>query len=121
MATLAVIAVPSYQDSVTKSHIKEAQTNLVALSLTAENRYQRALKYPVYDLTSTAQIKAQAEFSTWNPTSNSFTYAYKSTDGSDFLLTATGTGSNVSGCTLTINNVGTKTVSGCSVPTGWTN
>lgn len=118
VAILASIAVPSYQNSVIKSQIKEAQTNLIALSLTAENRYQRTLSYPVHDLTSTAQIQAEDAFKMWNPTSSTFSYAYKST-GSTYLLTATGTGSRLSGCTLTINNSGTKAATGCSVATGW--
>lgn len=119
VAILASIAVPSYQNSIIKSQIKEAQTNLIALSLTAENRYQRTLKYPIYDLTNTAQIQAEAEFKMWNPTSNTFSYAYKSEDGSEYLLTATGTGSRLSGCVLTISNAGTKAATGCSVSTGW--
>lgn len=121
VAILATIAVPSYQNSVTKSKIKEAQSNLVALSLSVENIYQRTLSYPVLDLTNTAGIKGNATFKMWNPTSATFSYAYKSTDSAAYMLTATGVDAKVAGCTLTLSNDGTRTVSGCSVSTGWAN
>lgn len=62
VAILASIAVPSYQNSITKSKIKEAQSNLVALSLAAENQYQRTLSYLVENLTTTAGV--EGKFST---------------------------------------------------------
>lgn len=122
VAILAAIAVPSYQNSIIKSKIKEAQTNLVALSLTAENIYQRTLSYPVLDLADTAAIKADDKFKMWNVTSGSFSYSYKATTGSSYELKATGVESSLSGCILTLSNDGTKTVSAsCNALTDWSN
>ena len=118
---LAAIAIPSYQNSIIKSKSKEAQTNLIALSLTAENIYQRTLSYPVLDLANTTAIKADDKFKMWNVTSGSFSYSYKATTGSSYELKATGAESTLTGCTLTLSNNGTKTVAGCSVTTDWAN
>ena len=81
IAILAAIAIPSYQNYITKSKIKEAQSNLIALSLSVENAYQRTLSYPNADLTETSQISSNNLFKTWNPTSHAFNYKYKSSDG----------------------------------------
>lgn len=64
IAVLAMIAVPSYQNYITKSKIKEAQSNLIALSLSAENFYQRTLNYPLANLSNSAALKSSTMFST---------------------------------------------------------
>lgn len=117
VAILASIAVPSYQSHIVKSKIKEAQTNLVALSLSAENSYQRTLTYPQENLTSSNDVKSK--FPAWNPTSAAFNYAYVSTNGKEYTITATGVESRVSGCTLTLKNDGSRNATGCSVATDW--
>ncbi len=121
IAILASIAIPSYQNSITKSKLKEAQSNLIALSLSVENAYQRTLKYPVATHANTTAIKADNNFKMWNSTSAAFQYAYRSTDGSSYALTATGNEARLNGCVLTLSNNGTKTVTGCSVSTDWSN
>ena len=121
IAILAAIAVPNYQDYVTRSKIKEAQSNLIALSMSAENAYQRTLQFPTADLTSTAQIQANAVFNTWNPTSAVFSYKYKSTDGLNYELQAVGVESRVSGCTLKLDNKGKRSASGCGDVAAWVN
>lgn len=119
IAILAAIAIPSYQNYVTKTKIKEAQSNLIALSLSAENYYQRTLAYPVATLSSSSQLTANTVFKTWGASSNAFEYKYASADGSGYTLTATGNESKVSGCTLTLNNQGAKTITGCGSVTEW--
>lgn len=121
IAILAAIAVPSYQTYVTKSKIKEAQSNLIALSLSAENFYQRSLSFPSTTLANTAALKGSSVFKTWNPSSDAFSYQYVSTDGASYTLTATGLDSRLSGCTLTLNNQGIRTVASCGAVTTWEN
>lgn len=123
IAILAAIALPSYQNYVTKSKIKEAQTNLIALSLSSEQIYQRALSYPVktYNENSTPKITETPEFKTFKPSSNAFNYEYKSTDGVEYILTASGNESRVNGCSLTLNSKGERTISGCLSSTEWVN
>ncbi len=48
VAILAAIALPSYERYVKKSRARGASADLVALSLTLENRFQKSLKYPVH-------------------------------------------------------------------------
>lgn len=118
IAILAVIAVPSYQNYVTRAKIKEAQSNLIALSLSAENLYQRTLKYPVKTYSDTTTLKNSDEFKTWQPSSDAFSFQYTS-DGSEYTLTATGTETRVSGCTLTLKHTGERTISSCGNQIEW--
>lgn len=103
IAILAAIAVPSYQSYVTRSKVKEAQSNLVALSLSAEQAYQRSLAFPVATLTNTNAIKANDGFKTWSPSSEAFSYQYSSA-GTYYTLTATGSASGLTACTLSLTN-----------------
>ena len=117
---LAAIALPSYQNYLLKAKVKEAQSNLVALSLSAESGYQRQLSYAVANLTSTAAVKGK--FTTWNPTSDAFSYEYVSATGATYTITAKGSaGSKLSSCTLTLTDTGAKTISGCGSLTSWLN
>lgn len=121
VAILASIAVPSYQSHIIKSKIKEAQANLIALSLSAESAYPRTLSYPKVTLANTADIKNSDVFNTWNASSAAFNYEYTSTDGVDYTVTATGIESKVAGCTLSLDNVNTKTITSCPSFTHWVN
>ncbi|ANF81154.1 hypothetical protein A3K93_02410 [Acinetobacter sp. NCu2D-2] len=114
IAILAAIALPSYQNYVTRAKIKEAQSDLIALSLSVENMYQRTLSYPTDPTTI---------FSTWKPSSEpekaDFEYTYSS-DGTSYTLKATGkTDKKVSGCTLKLESNGDKDATGCI--TKWDN
>lgn len=119
VAILASIAIPSYQNYITRSKIKEAQSNLIALSLSAENYYQRTLNYPTATINSSSALSSDTVFKTWAPSSNAFEYKYASTDGATYTLTATGNDPKVSGCTLTLTNTGVKTVASCGSVTEW--
>ena len=121
IAVLAAIAIPSYQSYVTKSKIKEAQSNLIALSLSAESAYQRTLSFPVADLSNTSAITNNDVFKTWNPSSSAFSYEYKSEDGSTYTLTAKGNDPKLQGCQLILKNQGTRSISGCLSTSEWVN
>lgn len=121
VAILASIAVPSYQNHVIKSKIKEAQANLIALSLSAESVYPRTLSYPQVTLANTAAIKGNSVFNTWNASSSAFDYKYESTDGVEYTVTATGIDAKLTGCTLTLSNTNNKTMTGCPSFTNWVN
>ena len=122
IAILAAIALPHYQDYVTRSKIKAAQSNLVALSLSAEQQYQSTLSFPVVILTSTAEILSNDMFSTWQPSSADFDYRYIAENGANYVIEAHGLDSRVVGCVLTLNNRGQRTATGCpDVGADWAN
>ncbi|WP_334136388.1 prepilin-type N-terminal cleavage/methylation domain-containing protein [Acinetobacter schindleri] len=118
IAILAAIALPNYSNYVTRTKIKEAQSNLIALSLSAENLYQRTLTYPNKTYSDSNALKNSAEFKTWQPSSNAFNYQYSS-DGLTYTLTAIGTESRVNGCTLTLSNSGVRNINSCGHETAW--
>lgn len=121
IAVLAAIAIPGYQRYVTKAKVKEAQSNLIALSLSAESAYQRTLAFPVADLNNTAAIKTNDVFKTWNPSSSAFSYAFKSDDGSSYTLTAKASDTKLTGCELKLTSQGTRSISGCPSTSEWVN
>lgn len=117
IAILAMIAVPSYQNYITKAKVKEAQSNLIALSLSAENLYQRTLAYPA--ATTTTTVDTKTKFTSWNPSSTDFDYSYVS-DGATYTLTATGTQARLTNCILTLKNNGERNLtSGCGNSSDW--
>lgn len=107
IAILAAIALPAYNGYIIKSEIRTAQSDLLALSLNFENRYQRTLAYPELD----ADADLEDEFGGWRPSSTTFTFSPLSTT-STYTLTATGTGRQ-SGCTITITNLNVRGSTGC--------
>ncbi len=113
VAILAAIALPGYQNFVKKSRAKTAGADLVALSASVENVFQRTLRYPTDNNVT--------QFTTWQASqAGFFTYAYTA-PGSDgiYTLSATGTGA-MSGCNLTLKNDNTRAVSGdCGGMTSW--
>lgn len=120
IAIISAISLPSYQSYILKAKIKEAQSNLIGLSLSVESNYQRQLKYHSESLDSTESLKEV--FTTWSPSSDSFSYSYQSTDdGKVFTLKADGQDNNVKGCTLTINQANEKEITGCRSITSWLN
>ena len=120
VAILASIALPSYQNYITKSKIKEAQSNLIALSLSAESLYPRTLSYRQANHTNSAALKNDTLVQTWNPSSAAFDYSYVS-DGVGYTVTATGLDAKLQGCTLSLDNLGNKTINNCPYLTAWVN
>lgn len=117
IAILASIALPSYQSYILKSRARSATADLVALSLTLENRFQKTLGYPLYS-TSTLIDASPAgrsgtvatNFGAWAPSQGKwFTYSLVSTVGT-YTVSATGTGNML--CTLTLDNKNIRTASG---------
>lgn len=121
VAILASIALPSYQNYIKKSKIKEAQSNLIALSLSAEQHYQRTLSYPKIDLTTTTKIKEQNIFKTWNPTSDAFEYSYESDNGIQYILKANAKDTSLVGCLITLDSQGKRDATNCNEMAAWVN
>ena len=112
IAILAAIALPSYNSYIIKSEIRTAQSDLLALSLNFENKYQRTLEYPVLDAsTTTAQLK-DPYFKGWSPSARNFDYSPPVSTATTYTIKATGTGRQA-GCSLTITNENVRRSVGC--------
>ncbi len=117
VALLATVALPSYRASILKSKARTASTDLVALGVALENRFQKTLQYPVYASATTipAALSARSgslatDFGSWAPAqADLFSYAVQS-DAVGYTLTATA-GEDVS-CTLTLTSDNVRSVSG---------
>lgn len=108
---LAAIALPAYSNYILKGKVKAAQSDLVALSLNLENRYQRQLSYPSTTTDSTTATKTL--FNGWNPAQgNDFTYTLNA-NGSSYEVKATGTSSGLSNCVLTLASDNTRAATNC--------
>lgn len=119
VAILASIAVPSYKNQVAKGKIKEAQSNIIGLSLSAQNSYQRTLRYPIASHANTSAITSDTTyFKAWQPSSDAFSYAYESADGSSYEITASGLG-DLAGCTITLDDSGNRDSNGCLNLSSW--
>ena len=116
VAILAAIALPSYERYVKKSRARGASADLVALSLTLENRFQKLLKYPAH---TNQNPVGHADFSAWSPAQgSSFTYAVTS-DANSYTLTATARDSGWT-CTLTLNHKNERNAaSSCPILGTW--
>ncbi|NKF21173.1 type IV pilin protein [Solimonas marina] len=108
VAILAAIALPAYGAYITRSQVRAAEADLVALSLNLENYYQQQLSYP--SATSTT-AQTEALFSGWYPAEgDNFTYTVQSSSDSAYVVAATGTGSRVAGYVITLGQDNTRTV-----------
>ena len=115
IAILAGIALPAYNNYISRSKIKTAQADLVALSLNFENHYQRTLSYPTDDLSTTVLLKAK--FKGWSPASTDFDFKADSATAttSNYKIIATGTGSSgLSGCEISIDKGGERKIATCT-------
>lgn len=112
---LAAIALPSYNSYIVKSEIRVAQSELLALSLQFENRYQRALAYPAITVNNEGELKNA--FTTWTESSNNFTFTASASSATAYTLVATGSGRQA-GCSITLTSANARTTSGCKYTTG---
>ncbi|WP_279843991.1 type IV pilin protein [Comamonas aquatica] len=114
VAILAAVALPSYDRYVKKSWARGASADLVALSLTLENRFQKNLAYPV--LTNKNPVD-DTNFSAWKAAQGStFSYSVTST-ATTYTLTATASGWT---CTLTLDqNNDRNAASTCPILGAW--
>lgn len=112
LAILAALALPIYMNYITRSRIRIAQSDLLALSASVENHRQRTLLYPTATLNGTAAVTGR--FTGWTPASKptdfSFTYA---TDASGYRITATGVSSRLAGCSASLTAANARTTAGC--------
>lgn len=117
VAILSSIALPSYKTYTAKQKARSAQSDLVALSMNMENYLQNTTSYPAVTATT---ANTQTALTGWNPgsagnfnyTISAVTQPTNSSNGS-YTLTATGVGSALSGCTITLTSANTRTMSGC--------
>ena len=111
IAILAAIALPSYNSFIIKSEIRTSQSDLLALSLNLENRYQRTLSYPI------VAGNLRDEFKGWSPSASNFTYSLPVNTASAYTITATGI-NRQAGCSITITHENVRTLSGCKYADG---
>jgi len=124
VAILAAIALPAYSSYVTKSNIKAAQADLVALSLNLENYYQKQLAYPTATASGTTQIQCVLStgaasctnpVSGWIPSQGSlFTYSLSTATATTYTVTATGSSGAVNGCVISLDQSNTRSIASCS-------
>ena len=120
VAILAAIAVPAYSNYVKKANVRSAQNDLVSLGLVYENYYQRKLSYPnpTAPYRSTALLKGA--FPHWSPSKTDFFDFSSVSNATSYTLTAEGkTGTNLAGCTLTINNANERHADSDCAGTTW--
>jgi len=121
---LASIALPAYDSYITKSKLKSAQADLVALGLVMENSFQRQLMYPATTAASTAETKCvsatgtiscTAAASAWQPSqSDFFTYKIVIATKTTFKLEALGNTGKVNGCSVTLTQDNVRKIESCS-------
>ena len=114
VSILAALAVPGYGQYVGRSKIRTVQGDLQTLALLFEQRYQRVLSYPVADLSNTAAL--QVQFTTFAPASDAAEIDFSSTNSSltEYTVVATGKSGYMDGCTFSLTDNGTKTITGCT-------
>ena len=116
LALLATIALPAYNDYVTRGKIPEATANLSDLRVKMEQWYQDNRNYQNVAATACGVTMPAA------PVVKYFTFACANPGGNQtYTLTATGTVS-MAGFVYTINetNVKTSTITGTPAANGWT-
>lgn len=121
VAILASIAMPAYNSYIAKSEIRSVQADLLALSLSFENQYQRTLAYPVLDAGDRADLaKIKAKFKGWSPaTTDNFSFKLETNEADAYTLTAEGnTGSRQAGCKVSLTHTNVRTTNGCKYVSG---
>lgn len=118
---LAAIAMPAYDSYITKSKIKAAQADLVGLSLSLENLYQKQLSYPTVTTSNTADTQCVAyngtkscTTSSWKPSQSAdFNYSITDAKAKSYQIQAVGSTGKVNGCTIVLTSDNTRSISGC--------
>lgn len=118
VAVLSASAISSYLSYLTRSKVRTAESDLVALSLNLENALQRQLAYPVMNTSTTAATETGLKG--WHPAQGTdFTYTVKST-ATGYLLTAAGISGNLAQCRLTLDDAGQRMMPGnCGSISSW--
>lgn len=118
IAILSVIAISTYESFITRSKVRTAENDLVALSLNVENYMQRQLQYPVLSTKTTADTAG--DFKGWHPAQGAdFTYTIQSTAAA-YKVVAAGISGPLATCVLTLDSDDVRTVAGqCGSITSW--
>jgi type IV pilus assembly protein PilE len=117
---LAAIAVPSYSSYVTRSQIKTAQGDLVALGLNMENIRQRTLKYSSAPATTTTAATQALFNGKWQPAQGAdFDYLITQVTDSAYTVVARGKSAKLQSCTITLTSKNERTITGCPGVTTW--
>jgi type IV pilus assembly protein PilE len=114
VAILFAIAVPSYRDFMLRSRLRVAQTDLIALSVAAENFLQRQLRYPGDPAVDTAAVRAL--YRSWSPTQDGlFNYKYTPTgtpvNGYTLEAEWLDEDSRLAGCSIGLTSANVRTMS----------
>lgn len=118
VAILAAIALPAYGNYIKRANVKLAQSDLVSLGLVFENYYQRNLSYPNQNYTNTTALTSA--FTQWSPSKTDIFEFSSASTATTYTLTVEGkTGTNLSGCTLTIDNTNARTADSDCAGTTW--
>lgn len=102
---LTAVALPAYNDYVTRGRLSEAFTVLGAAQPAAEQYWANNRKYTDFDT-----------LPTFPAASANFTYTLSNATANSYTLTATGIG-KLSGFVYTVNQNGVRATTGS--PTGW--
>lgn len=103
IAIIAGIAIPSYLNYIDRAKVRVAQSDMLSLAAVVENTRQRTLSYPTGD--------GVEQFSSWHPSSKSHDFAFDyASDGTTYSITGTADSGRISGCTLTLEEDNTRTV-----------
>ncbi len=116
VAILSAVALPTYENFVTKSRARSASADLMSLSTDLENTFQRTLNYPTLTTANTSGTVAATIG--WTPAEGEhFSYTLAST-ANTYTLSAAGTG-NLAGCDLTLDESNTRTVTSACGLSSW--
>ncbi len=121
LAILAAIAMPMYSNYITKANVKNAQSDLVALSLLMEQKYQRNLKYT----TSVGEVTANSYFGAgvWQASSDNFDYKVNVDSVKSYSLKAEGkAGTRNAACIISLTHQNVRTINGgttCGGVSSW--
>ena len=125
VAILSAIALPSYERYVRQSKAKSAASDLVALSLALENRFQKQLRYPTYADSTSIPAKLSdrkgtlaEDFNTWAPSQAEYFDFSITSSTSSYTITAQAKG-KTSWCTLRLNERNERQYQDCSVLSRW--
>ncbi len=118
---LAAIAMPAYDSYITKSKIKAAQADLVGLSLSLENLYQKQLSYPTVTTSNTADTQCVAyngtkscSTSSWKPSQSAdFNYSITDAKANSYEIQAEGTMGKVKDCVISLASNNTRSIDKC--------
>jgi len=118
IAILAAVAIPSYQDYVTRSRVTEALSGLADARTKIEQYFQDNRSYPA---SCVIQPAVPAATQVQLTSLKNFTLSCDNMSATTYTVTATGTSSMVGfAYTVDQNNTKTSTFSGTGASKGWT-